>query len=74
MGHSLSTPQAIADFRTLAQLHGWNKDWIRENISEYAATKDVEAIAESFGIYTREDYQPGTLPSELETFLKTLTL
>jgi SPP1 gp7 family putative phage head morphogenesis protein len=74
LGHTLSTPKALADFRALKQAENWNKDWFKQNVSEYAGKNDYEAIAESFGIFTRDDYQPGTLPQALENFLATLML
>ena len=39
-------------------------------VSEYAGKDVREAVAESFGIYTREDYVPGTLPPAIEAVLK----
>jgi hypothetical protein len=73
LGHTLSTPKAIADFDDLLRKEGWNLDWFKQNVSEYAGTKKAEAIADSFGFYTRENYQAGTLPASLESYLENLT-
>jgi hypothetical protein len=74
LGHTLSTPKAMADFRALMKAENLDLAWFRKNVSNYAASKDVEALADSFGLFTREDYQPGTLPKPLEDFLKTITI
>ena len=74
LGHSLSTPKAMADFRSMMKAENMDLEWFRRNVSNYAATDDMEALAESFGLFTRENYEPGTLPEVLETILKTITL
>ena len=74
LGHTLSTPKALADFRALMKSDNLDLPWFQKNVSQYASSNDREALAESFGLFTRENYQPGTLPKALEDFLKTLTL
>lgn len=73
LGHTLTTPKALAEFRALAKKEGWNAEWFKQNVSEYAGKKDTESIADSFGLYTREDYKPGTLPASLEAYLENIT-
>lgn len=72
LGHTLSTPEAMQEFRALRQANGWNLQWVRDNVSHYAGRNDAEAFAEAFGIWTREDYRPGTLPGSLEDFFRKL--
>ena len=67
MAHNLSTPQVLDAFKPVKAKY--NLEWFRQNVSEYAASEDAEAIAEAFGICTRADYVQGTLPLELEKFI-----
>lgn len=74
LGHTLSTAAARAEFQTLALREGWDQAWRLRNLSKYATKNDNEAIAEAFGIFTREDYQAGTLPVPLENYLRNITI
>jgi len=69
LGHVLSTPDNRLGFERVQMREGLTLEWFRQNVSEYAATNEWEAIAEAFGIYTRSDYASGTLPKALEVVL-----
>ena len=72
LGHTLSTPEVMANFKKMMKIDGLSLSWFRQNVSDYGGTKPEEALAESFGIFTREDYQPATLPKPLEDFFTKL--
>lgn len=73
LGHTLTTPKVLTDFQLLSRKNNWTKEWFTQNVSEYAGANDYESIADSFGLFTREDYSPDTLPKELEEFLTNIT-
>lgn len=68
LGHTIATPQVLSDWTLLATNVG-GLNWFRQNVSEYAATKMSEALAETFGLLTREDYIKGSLPTAIEDFI-----
>ena len=43
-----------------------HREWIRENISEYATSNIHELDAELAAMVTDPDYKRGTLPKQLE--------
>lgn len=69
LAHTMSTPEIMRTFRADVLAGSGDLEWFRQHVSEYAATNDAEAIAEAFGIATREDYVRGTFPPALERFI-----
>jgi hypothetical protein len=63
-GHNASNQFAIADFHEMSRSEG--KEWIKNNISQYAAKNIMETAAETFSKVTARDYKPGTLPERWE--------
>jgi hypothetical protein len=72
MGHVLSTPAIVKAWKDEVE-PTFTKQWFKEHVSDYAGKKTEEAIAESFGIFTRKEYVGGTLPEPIERFLKKMT-
>jgi SPP1 gp7 family putative phage head morphogenesis protein len=72
MGHVLSDPATVKAWKDEIE-PTFSKQWFQEHVSEYAGKKTKEAIAESFGLFTRKDYVMGMLPKEIERVLKTMT-
>ena len=68
LAHCLSTDAVLDAFKADVLTH-LDLEWFRQNVSEYAATSQVEAIAEAFALCTRADYVQGTLPPVLEHFI-----
>ena len=72
LGHTISTPAFVSDW-IVANEHR-PKKWWKKNVSNYAATNTAEQIAESFAIFTRDDYIKGTLPAEIESLFENILL
>lgn len=64
-GHMLTTSEIADEFDALIASR-WDGDWFRRNISEYAGTSRIEAIAEMFQVYTAPGYEFGALPVDME--------
>lgn len=64
----IDSPKKLGEI--FRKLHGSDygaiNKWIKENISEYAATNIKETDAELAAMVTAPDYQRGSLPKELE--------
>lgn len=67
LGHTISTPARLAAFDHLWRKY--KKSGFRKHVSEYSSTKMVEGLADLFGLVTREDYVPGTVPKDMEDFI-----
>ena len=64
LAHTLSTPGFMAEWKS--KTSHLDLAWFRQHVSFYAGTNDMEAVAESFCLFTRKDYQLGTLPDVIE--------
>ena len=69
LAHNLSTPEIIREWDAVISQH--NLEWFRQNVSEYAARdlKRYEALAETFSLCTRAEYQRNALPKVVEDFI-----
>jgi hypothetical protein len=72
LGHALTTKDALRDYNATVPDQATPLEWARQNLSEYAASDELESFAEAFGIFTRADYVAGTLPAKMEAFFRTL--
>jgi hypothetical protein len=74
LAHNLTTSQVLTDFQAAAATDPATATLaaIRQSVTDYAGDKWTEAIAESFGIYTRAEYAAGDLPAALEAFWRVL--
>ncbi len=74
LAHTMTTQALMDAFQAAAatQAETATLEAVKTSISDYAGAdgKWVEALAEAFGIYTRERYLSGRLPANLEAFLQ----
>jgi len=70
LGHALTTEKIWAHFLKVIGKEKLSINWFRENVSEYAATKMEESLAETFALYTSKNYKTGMLPKSLEKIMK----
>lgn len=70
LGHNLTTPTVLVEWEAAKKRGGYDVDWFKRNVSEYAGKNEgknaYEEIAEVFGMMTRAEYVRGTLPAGLE--------
>ena len=65
LGHCLTAQSHI----TALEATPYNLAWFSKNVSRYAATNTLEALAESFCSYTKPGYIKGTLPALIESIV-----
>jgi len=67
-GHILTTREVQREFKRVCRQVGGLR-YFKQNVSEYAGTKQTEAIAEIFNYLTAHDYVRGTLDRRVEDFV-----
>lgn len=71
VGHVLSTSEFEGYWVNNVQWSddiegGYSLNWFDRNVTQYSSENRAESIADTFGIFTREDYVMGTFPDALE--------
>lgn len=70
LGHQLSTPTVVSQFKRTMTINKRPRGWVKDNISVYGAQDAYEAIAETFSKYTDKSYVQGSLPKDLENLME----
>jgi hypothetical protein len=78
LAHNMSTTEVVSKWKALVS-GKYSNEWFRENVSQYAGSHKGDAslwesLAESFGLATRENYQKGMLPKDIEDFIFKIVL